>query len=104
MYYDEATPNAKVLLDVLTQIKADVDASKVVESLEIITEPNKTVYAVGELFEKDGIEILVTFADGSTDIIISGFSYTPGNPLRATHTEVIFKYGGKTVAQAIEVK
>ena len=103
LFYDESTPSAKTMLNVLTQIKAEIDASKVVTNLEILTAPDKIVYTEGELFERTGLVIKVTFANGDTDEITKGFSHSPANPLRTDHTVVTFTYGSKTVTQAITV-
>ena len=62
-------------------------------SISVVKYPDKTSYYEGDYFEPDGIELELTFDDGSTqivgdvnDIIISSI------PLKITDTSAIFKY------------
>lgn len=101
--YDEATPDAKYALNIIKDIKETIDESKVVTSLEIDTAPAKVTYAKGETFDPTGLKLKVTYADNTTEVITSGYSYSPAGALRTDHTEVTFKYGGQTVTQTITV-
>jgi len=102
-FYDEATPDAKDMLRLIRLIKESVDETKVVIDLQIETPPDKTAYTAGELFDRTGLSLKVYYADGSDSVITSGFSYSPANTLSESHTEITFKYGGKTAVQAITV-
>ena len=62
-------------------------------SISVVKYPDKTSYYEGDYFEPDGIELELTFDDGSTqivsdvnDIIISSI------PLKVTDTSATFKY------------
>ena len=62
-------------------------------SISVVKYPDKTSYYEGDYFEPDGIELELTFDDGSTqivsdvnDIIISSI------PLKITDTSATFKY------------
>ena len=62
-------------------------------SISVVKYPDKTSYYEGDYFEPDGIELELTFDDGSTqivsdvnDIIISSI------PLKITDTNATFKY------------
>ena len=62
-------------------------------SISVVKYPDKTSYYEGDYFEPDGIELELTFDDGSTqivsdvnDIIISSI------PLKTTDTSATFKY------------
>ena len=47
-----------------------------VSSISILTLPTKTTYAPGEQLSTEGLQIFVSYADGTTATIDSGFSAT----------------------------
>jgi len=103
LFFEQATPNAQELLALLAQIEDGRLTANPVASLAILTPPARTTYNVGELFERGGMVIRVTFEDGTTEDITRGFSHSPANPLRADHTEVVFTFGGQEVRLPITV-
>jgi len=102
-FYDEATPDAKAALDIISAIRESTDPAKTVTGLEIDTVPGTVVYTKGEVFDPTGLKLKVTYADTTTEIITTGYSYSPAGALKTSHTQVTFKYGGKTVSQTITV-
>lgn len=42
---------------------------------EIYTYPAKTVYQIGESLNTDGLSVILTYGDGSTEIVTTGFSF-----------------------------
>lgn len=72
-----------------------------VTDIEISTMPNKLKYAVGEVFEPEGMIVTATYDDG-TSSIITDYAYST-EPLTAEDTEFVisFEYKGKVVSTNI---
>ncbi len=57
----------------------NVKAEATVTGISIASPPNKTEYTVGETFDSEGLEVMINYSDGSSEIIDSGslFSEEP---------------------------
>ena len=75
--------------------------TKDVSKIEVVTPPEKTTYIEGEIFNPDGMEVKVTYTDGSSEVINSGFSCT-GN-LTVSDPNVTISFGDKTVDYSVTV-
>jgi len=77
------------------------------ESLSIATPPNKTIYAVGDKFDKTGMVVKANYSDDSSKEV-TDYTYAPEGELTTSDTEIIISYTQngitKTVSQAISVK
>lgn len=49
-----------------------------VSSVAVYTIAQKTHYFVGESFDPEGLQLLITYADGSTEVVDDGYSYDTG--------------------------
>lgn len=78
------------------------DANKVV-SIEILSEPNKTDYYYKEQINTTGLEVLVTYSDGSKDLIISGYTLNPASAPKTGSVEVEVEYKGCSDSFTINV-
>ena len=83
-----------------------ITVSKVLESIEITTPPNKTAYFSGETFNPAGMVVTAHYNDGSS-AAVTGYTYSPTGALATGNTTITVSYaeGGvtKTDTQAITV-
>ena len=78
------------------------------ESIEITTPPSKVSYQYGETFNTNGMVVMASYDDGTTDIVEPGeYSYSPSGPLTSNDTTITvsYTYNGttKTDTQTITV-
>ena len=78
-------------------------AEKVLEKIEITTNPNKTAYEEGEKFDKTGMVVTAVYSDNSKETV-TDYAYTPTGSLTANDKRVIITYKGKTTTISISVK
>ncbi len=68
----EATGSGKYKVKISEdKITIKVTAKLAVKSLEVTQKPTKNTYGAGETLEKEGMEVKVTYGDGSTKILAS---------------------------------
>lgn len=82
-----------------------MEPGRVPEKLEIVKQPAKLEYVPDSVFDPSGVELLATYADGTTRTITTasdGFSVEPTGSL-TDETEVIFIYNTARVAQPITI-
>lgn len=78
-------------------IKVEIlSADKTVKSISVNSEPDKTDYIYKESIDTSGLELLVTYADGTTEIITAGYSITPDTITRTGDQAVKVTYGGQS--------
>ena len=78
-------------------------AEKVLEKIEITTNPNKTAYEEGEKFDKTGMVVTAVYSDNSKETV-TDYAYTPTGSLTANDKRVIITYKDKTATVTITVK
>ncbi len=78
-------------------------AEKVLEKIEITTNPNKTAYEEGERFDKTGMVVTAVYSDNSKETV-TDYAYTPTGSLTANDKRVIITYKDKTATVTITVK
>ena len=86
-----------------TTTQAITVTEKAVSSIAVKTQPSKTVYNAGESFNAAGMVISVTYDDGSSEDVSTGFIVTPSGALMTSDTTVTISYGGKTATVNITV-
>lgn len=77
-----------------------------VSSISVTTAPAKTTYYVGETFDPTGMQVTVTYDDGSSEVISTGFTYGTG-AFTATDVgtkAVTVSYDGKETTVSVTVK
>ena len=74
-----------------------------VSSIEVDLENTKTVYYVGDTFYPTDATLIITFADGTTESINSGFDITEPNLNKVGHKRVKITYDSKTVSYNIDI-
>lgn len=81
--------------------------TKELQSIIVLTPPNKTNYEVGEIFNTGGMVVAANYETTTTHTpsqeIISTYTYSPTGALTLSDTEITITYNGKTTTQAISV-
>lgn len=82
----------------------NVQERPVVESIEITSNPNKSVFAVGTEFDFTGAKAFVTYVGGATETILLSVDNTSGYNINHVGKQtVVFELGGKTASFEVEV-
>ena len=77
--------------------KIDVDdIAALVKSAELIKNPTKTTYTVGESFDTTGMELKVTFVDGNVETVTDGFIVSGYDATKEGTQKVTISYGNET--------
>lgn len=84
-----------------TTIKA-FTTSNILSDIEIITEPNKTTYIVGQEFDATGLVVKANYTNGES-AVINDYSIIDGDNLTLNQEEVTIVYQNKSVKQPIKV-
>lgn len=77
---------------------------KTIKSVEVSRKPVKTEYVIGEELDLTGMELMVTYDDGSTAVVTSGFAAAGFNSDTAGTKELTITYSGKTTNLNVTVK
>ena len=64
-----------------------------VQSFAVTGTPSKTTYDLGEPFDVTGLTLTVTYDDGTTETVTSGYRVEPAT-MAADTTQVVISYGG----------
>ena len=76
------------------------------ESIEITTQPTKTNYSVGQLFDTTGMIVTANWSDNTTSTV-TDYTYSPNGALTISDTTIIISYTAgeitKTTTQSIIV-
>ena len=81
-----------------------VTVNKAVSSVTIVKKPTKLTYKKGETFNSAGMKLKVTYTDGTTKQVTSGFSYSPSKLNTAGQQKIVVNYGGKTTGFYVTVR
>lgn len=72
--------------------------------ISISKAPTKTVYALGEPLDVSGLELKLTYSDGSTELVTNGFSVQGFESETAGTKTITVTYGGKTTSFSVTVE
>ena len=78
-------------------------AEKVLEKIEITTNPNKTAYEEGEKFDKTGMVVTAIYSDSSKETV-TDYTYMPTGSLTKNDTKITITYKDKNATVTITVK
>ncbi len=81
-----------------------VNEGIVLESISIISNPSKTTYYIGDALNTDGLKLLATYSEGSTETITSGFTTSGFSSTTAGTKTVTVSYAGFTDTFTVTVK
>lgn len=79
-------------------------AAPVLSRIEIASSPAKTVYQIGEFLDTAGLKLKLTYSDGSTRTITSGFAISGFDSATAGTKTVTVIYEGKQTSFTVTVK
>ena len=72
--------------------------------LKLVTQPNKTAYRIGEVFDPTGLEVKVILDNGSESAIaLENLTFEPEGLLTQDQTEITVRYEGLTLTVPIQV-
>ena len=72
--------------------------------LQIVSLPQKREYCLGEKLNTSGLTISITYPDGTTEILESGFYYSPQTLTEVGTQSITVTYGNKSAAFTVNVK
>ena len=72
-------------------------------SLSVSTKPTKTTYEIGESLNTSGLKLKLTYSDGSSDTITSGFTTSGFSSITAGTKTLTIKYGSLTTTFTVTV-
>ena len=86
-----------------------LDLAKITGELElkeltVKTQPTKTAYTVGDLFDSTGLVLDAEWADGTHTDITKGFIVNPATALAEEDTKVTVTYAQCTVVKSVEIE
>ena len=81
----------------------DVPVPPTPVSLTVSTKPTKTTYEIGESLNTSGLKLKLTYSDGSTETITSGFTTSGFSSTTAGTKTVTVKYGSLTTTFTVTV-
>jgi len=84
------------------QFTVDVSAVSV-SSISIKSKPSKTTYYAGDMLSTSGLKLTVSYNDGTTKTISSGFSCSPTTLNTAGTQTITVSYGGKSAKFTVDV-
>ena len=87
-----------------TTISYGAFTAEEVAGITVTKAPDKTAYAIGEKFEKAGMEVMLTGADGTKFADVSNMITVPNTPIAQTDTSVTVTYGEYTTTTPITIK
>ena len=84
-------------------VAVDEIPSKTLSSISVQTKPTKTQYYIGDSLNTSGLQLKLTYSDGSTEIISSGFTTSGFTSASAGTKTVTVSYGGKSTTFTVTV-
>ena len=87
-----------------TKVAAAQSSSKTVSSIAIKKLPTKQTYKVGDTFSADGMTVKVTYSDGTSEVVSSGFTCSVSKLGTEGQQKVVVTYSGKTTGFYVTVK
>ncbi len=76
---------------------------KTVKSVSVLTLPNKTSYIYKEELDITGLELYVTYSDGSTETVTSGYEVSPKTMAKTGAQTITVTYEGCTAQFGVNV-
>lgn len=85
-------------------INVTPETTKTLQSVSVYSLPTKTVYYQGDSLNTSGMKLKLTYSDGSTEIVSSGFTTSGFSSATAGTKTVTVSYEGKTTTFTVTVK
>ena len=84
-------------------VTVDKEPEPVPTSLSVSSKPTKTTYEIGESLNTSGLKLKLTYSDGSTETITSGFTTSGFSSTTSGTKTVTVEYGGLTTTFTVTV-
>ena len=97
------TYNGKTYSKTCSVTVEDVPVPPTPVSLSVSSKPTKTTYEIGENLNTSGLKLKLTYSDGSTETITSGFTTSGFSSTTAGTKTVTVKYGDLTATFTVTV-
>ena len=97
-------PSATFTSNANTTLYAVWEKEIVLSSIAVNSNPSKTIYYIGDSFNANGLIIKLTYNDGTTENISTGFTTSGFDSESAGTKTITVSYGGKTTAFDVTVK
>lgn len=84
-----------------------IDSAKAIQVTKVVIKklPSKLTYKKGASLDTTGMKLKVTYSDGSTKEVTSGFTCTPGGKLSTKgKKKIVVGFGGKTTGYYVTVQ
>lgn len=85
------------------KVTVNTTSPKVLSSISVSSMPTKKTYNIGESLDTTGLTIKLTYSDGSTEIISSGFTTSGFSSTSIGTKAVTVSYGGKSTSFSVVV-
>lgn len=102
--------NIKMMTEDAEMIKFDdvqnsiqIQKPVILTGIKIIKNPDKLVYTVGEEFDKQGMEILAEYSNG-TSKKITNYTYSPSESLKINDNKIVISYAEEGITQKVELE
>ena len=102
--------NIKMMTEDAEMIKFDdvqnsiqIQKPVILTGIKIVKNPDKLVYTVGEEFDKQGMEILAEYSNG-TSKKITNYTYSPSESLKINDNKIVISYAEEGITQKVELE
>ena len=96
--YSDSSKKTLICTKTISVTVEEASITKIVASL-----PSKTSYYIGDSFDSSGIKLTVTYSDGSTKTVTSGYTVSGFDSTSAGTKTVTVSYGGKSSSFSVKV-
>lgn len=86
------------------RVKWEYVPAVTLESVTVAALPEKTAYYIGDAFDADGLTLTLTYSDGSTETVSTGFEISGFSSATAGNKTVTVTYGGKSATFQVAVQ
>ena len=99
----DAIITAKMVVNGIEYINTCKVSVVLLDSISVSKMPDKTVYYIGDTFNTSGLELLLSYRDGSTKTITTGYTISGFGSKTAGTNSVTVGYNGKIATFNVEV-
>lgn len=97
------TKDAETIKIADVQNSIEIQNPVALTEIKISKNPDKLVYTVGEKFDKQGMEILAEYSNG-TSKIITNYTYSPNESLKINDNKIIISYTEEGISREVELE
>ncbi len=105
-YDSDATGTQTIKVSCLgkqTEFDVNIEEPVTLSSISVYTKPSKTSYYIGDTLSTSGLKLKLTYSDGTTEYVTSGFTTSGFSSTSAGTKTVTVSYEGKTTTFTVTV-